>query len=136
MYDGSYSDWLNLLNKNFIYSLSVWDFETKQQRSSKLNMVKTFYEGNNPKCVLVANLSTDVIDTLFHDNEFAYKRKIFLTDSHHNIISSNTSEAGMNICDAFAISGSAFEEDNGNFRSNKYMVSYKYIDEIKLYFII
>lgn len=133
-YLGDYSQWKKLLTQKYMYTFNIWNFDTSPGKLSDLNLVKSFFEGQGSKCVIVANLDRDLVQKLYQGNEYIQNRKIYITDKNLTILSSNiTGEAGKQLdLDKATLSKS----DKSSYYSNDFLVSYRYLPEDKIYFVV
>ena len=131
--DGSYEQWRETLRENRIYSLTLWDFNANQNDFSKLNMVKTFYDGYGEKGLIIANLNRNMIRNMFDGTKFSAERKIYMTDENMRVLSSNTEQIGMQLSQEYE---QHVDADNGSFFTRDDFVCYRRLTENNVYLVI
>lgn len=133
-YKGDCSAWKKLLTQKYMYTFNIWDFDTSPGELSDLNLMKSFFEGQGSKCVIVANLNRDLVAQLYQGNEYIEKRKIYITDKNLTILSSNI---GGETGDSLDIDRTVLaKSDKNSYYSNDFLVSYRYLPEDKIYFVV
>lgn len=132
-YSGDYDEWKRLLAVRYTHVFNIWDIGTSPGNPSQVNLINSVYGSAGTKSIIVANTNRDLVKSLFQDNEFASKRKIYITNRDLQVISSNTdSETSLKL----SLNPQQLNESGGSYYDSKYLVSYRYLPEEKIYFVV